>query len=59
MHDVQVEGTPSPAVQVSQLVLSDRLLTLARDADRAGFSFAARRLVRLAHNVFDETPGHA
>ena len=59
MHDTHNEAPQPPAVQVSQLVLSDRLLTLARDADRAGFAFAARRLVRLAHNVFDETPGHA
>ena len=47
------------ATQVSPLVLSDRLITLAQDADRAGYVDAARRLVRLAHTVFDETPGHA
>ncbi len=47
------------AVQVSPLVLADRLITLAQDADRAGYVDAARRLVHLAHAVFDETPGHA
>ena len=54
-----VQSAPPVAVQVSQLVLSDRLLTLAQDADRAGFGFAARRLLSLAYSVFDETPGHA
>lgn len=53
------ESIQPVAVQVSQLVLSDRLLTLARDADRAGYGFAARRLLNLAHSVFDETPEHA
>lgn len=48
-----------PAIQVSPLVLSDRLITLAQDADRAGYVDAARHLVDLAHSVFDETPGHA
>ncbi len=41
---------------VSPLVLSDRLLALAQDADRAGFTGTAERLLRLAHSVFDETP---
>jgi hypothetical protein len=41
---------------VSPLVLSDRLITLARDADRAGFTSTADRLVRLAYAVFDEPP---
>ena len=50
----------APAIQVSPLVLSDRLITLAQDADRAGYIDAARHLVHLAHSVFDETPaGHA
>ena len=49
--------TPPDAHQVSPLVLSDRLITLAQDADRAGFTITAERLVTLACSVFDEAPG--
>ena len=49
--------TPPVAHQVSPLVLSDRLITLAQDADRAGFTITAERLVTLACSVFDEAPG--
>jgi hypothetical protein len=38
------------------MVLSDRLLALAQDADRAGFTDTAEGLLRLAHTVFDERP---
>ena len=41
---------------VSPLVLSDRLIALAQDADRAGFTGTAARLVCLACNVLDEPP---
>ena len=41
---------------VSALVLADRMLTLAQDADRAGYSASATLLVNLAFAVFDETP---
>ena len=34
-------------------MLSDRLITLARDADRAGLRAAAVRLIGLAHEVLD------
>ncbi|HEX3347985.1 MAG TPA: hypothetical protein VHS58_07790 [Acetobacteraceae bacterium] len=44
--------TPSP------LVLCDRLLTLAQDADRAGYSFTAEQLLHLAHVVLDEKRQH-
>ena len=44
---------------ISPLVLSDRLLTLAQDADRAGQRDAARCLVALACGVFDHISGHA
>ena len=44
------------AVAVSPLVLADRLLSLAQEADRAGYVAAASNLVGLAHAVFDETP---
>jgi len=44
----------------SRLVLSDRLLHLAEDADRAGCPVAAEHLLALAHSVFDEaTPREA
>jgi len=49
-----VPVSPPPAVVTSPLVLSDRLLTLAMDAGRAGFQTTADRLVVLAHRVFDE-----
>ena len=39
---------------MSVLVIADRLLTLAQEAERAGLMDSADRLVRLAHDVFDE-----
>lgn len=39
---------------MSTLVLSDRLLTLAQEAERAGLMDSADLLVRLAHEVFDD-----
>lgn len=42
------KATPSP------LVLCDRLITLAKDADLAGYAATAERLVRLAHTVLSE-----
>ena len=41
---------------VSPLVLADRLISLARDADRAGYASSASMLVELAYSVFDEMP---
>jgi hypothetical protein len=41
---------------VSELVLSDRLIALAKDADRAGYTDTAERLLTLACSVFDEAP---
>jgi hypothetical protein len=38
------------------LVLADRLIALARDADLAGYTDSASRLVGMALAVFDETP---
>lgn len=43
-----------PAVQTSPLVLSDRMIRLAQEADRAGLTVTARKLVRLACKVLDE-----
>ena len=43
-------------VTVSPLVLSDRLIALAQDADRAGYTGTAEQLVSLACAVLDGTP---
>ena len=45
-----------PDVQPSPLMLADRLLTLAQDAERAGLLRAATRLVKLAFEVCDQKP---
>ena len=39
---------------VSPLVLSDKLLSLAQTADRAGYQSAAEELLGLAFRVLDE-----
>jgi hypothetical protein len=49
------ETPPPPA---SPLVLSDRLISLAQDADRAGFAITADQLVHLAHTVLEEQRTH-
>ena len=38
---------------VSPLVLADRLITLAQDADRAGYRDAASHLVSLCYSVLE------
>ena len=50
---------PPGEVVVSEMVLSDRLITLAEDADRAGYADTAERLITLACSVFDEAPRKA
>jgi hypothetical protein len=40
---------------VSPLLLSDRLISLAEQAEQVGCTDTARRLVRLASSVLDET----
>ena len=40
----------------SPLMLCDRLLTLAQDADRAGFAVTAEHLLELVETVFEEKP---
>jgi len=40
--------------ETSPLTLSDHLISLAEEADRAGYTSTARRLVSLACTVFDE-----
>ena len=47
---------PKTAAQISPLVLADRLIALAQDADRAGMRKSASRLVRLAERVCEERP---
>jgi hypothetical protein len=54
MPATSIEASRKPAV--SELVLSDRLIALAEDADRAGYTDTAERLVTLACSVFDEAP---
>ncbi|HEY7581393.1 MAG TPA: hypothetical protein VH855_27665 [Acetobacteraceae bacterium] len=39
---------------VSELVISDRLIALAKDADRAGYTETAEHLLGLACSIFDE-----
>lgn len=53
---------PNPAqtgnapTRLSPLLLSHQLITLAEQADGAGYQTAARHLVALAHKVLDEKP---
>jgi hypothetical protein len=39
---------------ISPLLLSDRLLSLAQDADKAGYRVPAKRLLRAALEILDE-----
>lgn len=41
---------------VTPMILSDRLITLAKDADTAGYATTAEQLVQLAIMIFDEAP---
>lgn len=45
---------PQKAPTMSPLMLSDRLLRLAEDADHAGFPVAAEHLLYLASEVLDQ-----
>jgi hypothetical protein len=47
-------GAEAPAI--SPLVLADKLLTLAQDAERAGFPGSAARMLKLAYSVWNEKP---
>jgi hypothetical protein len=42
--------------QSTPMTLSDRLITLAKDADSAGYAITAEQLVQLAITIFDEAP---
>ena len=50
----QLSSPTAHAQPTSPLVLCDRLISLAQEADRAGHVGTASQLVRLAHSVFDE-----
>jgi len=50
----QLDTSPPFTSPPSPLMLCDRLIALAQDAGRAGFSVTADGLVRLAHTVLDE-----
>ena len=50
LHEDQVR------IPFSKLVMSDRLIALAQEADRAGYTSTAHDLVNLACAVFDESP---
>lgn len=51
---LQLRSVESPRIAPSPLVLCDRLLTLAQDADRAGYAITAEHLLHLAYDVFEE-----
>lgn len=54
-----IQSTPSAVGSystVSPLTLCDRLLTLAKDADRAGLRSAAEHLLNLASEVLQPMP---
>ncbi len=42
------------AMPFSPLVLADRLITLAQEADRAGYANSAARLIGLVYAVLDD-----
>ena len=52
LHTMNLEALRTSAV--SELMLSDRLIALAQEVDRAGYTDTAETLVSLACSVFDE-----
>ncbi len=48
-----ISAVSSKAIPFSPLMLADRLLTLAQDADRAGYTGAASHLVTAMYQVLD------
>lgn len=51
---VRLPASVHGIAQVSPLVIADRLLTLAKDADCAGYRDTASHLVSLIYTVLDE-----
>ena len=47
---------PAPEPKSSPLLVADRLLSVARDAERAGLPATATRIVKLAMAVCDHKP---
>lgn len=52
-HDTNSRGPQRRRPAASPLVICDRLLALAQDADRAGLPIMAEHLLFLAHTMFD------
>ncbi len=53
----QFAETPAPFAEgprFSPLVLADRLISLAQEADRAGYPTSASRLIGLVYAVLDD-----
>jgi hypothetical protein len=57
MRHATMNAAAKPAV--SELILSDRLITVAKDADRAGYTDTAEHLLTLACSVFDDAHSRA
>ncbi len=55
-HQLSVHASTDATACVSPLMLADRLLSLAQDADRAGMAKPAQRLLKLAYAVCNEKP---
>jgi hypothetical protein len=53
MTPIQAEA-PNLKALPSPLMLCDRLITLAKDADEAGYAVTASQLVELAQTVLEE-----
>ena len=51
--DSNVPAAPTERVPFSPLLLADRLLSLAQDADRAGLTGTASNLVAVMFEVLD------
>jgi len=51
---LQFSRTTPPTPPASPLVLCDRLISLAEDAERAGFTATAAHLVELIEEMFPE-----
>ena len=56
MPAIQTATVATAAPPVSPLMLADRLITLAQEAERAGYRSSASLLVGMAYAVFEETP---
>lgn len=49
-----LQTAPNRNPAVSPLMLADRLISLAQDAERAGYQDAASHLVTLVYTVLDD-----